>query len=210
MNITNTPWGTPEIQSTIGPGIILVSTARHGGLYLDENRWAELVKTLPEFRSFAGDYWLEEDCDFTVAVILWPDLFDPYCVRSSARYIQSGGARCCKNWLASAAGKKTREIAEKWEAEHFEDWMRFGGSSCDHGWLANLERVGDRKRIERIFPGYPERSVYTQAQLDAESFPFSPSPKPEPRRLAVHFNENDCGGVFDGVSTVTSDADPGL
>jgi len=35
-----------------------------------------------------------------------------------------------------------------------------------------------------------------------------PAPRVISRR--VEFNENDCSGVFDGVNTVTSDADPGL
>jgi len=60
----HSPWG--EIQETkhIGTGLIMVSTARHGGIWVAP----EQLKRMPEhIRSHDG--WYEEDCE--VAMPLW-------------------------------------------------------------------------------------------------------------------------------------------
>ena len=56
-----TPWGEAQTIEKIIPGLVLVSTASHGGVRVG----ASLTKYIPEiFRT--GDNWYEEDCEIEI------------------------------------------------------------------------------------------------------------------------------------------------
>lgn len=73
----STPWGAIQHQTTIAPGIIQVSTASHGGIWLSDDRWQALKAIFPALQSWAGENWLEEDCDWKWAALAFPDEFRP-------------------------------------------------------------------------------------------------------------------------------------
>ena len=73
----STPWGRSQTEREIAPGLLLVTTASHGGLLLAPDRVAELRAKVPSFVPFAGLPWLEEDCDVYAAIALWPEAFQP-------------------------------------------------------------------------------------------------------------------------------------
>src|ERR1700722_1449151 len=59
----STPWGAAQTIKTLAPGILLVSTASHGGLMLD----SAALQDLPEHLRTAGETYgdwrcFEEDC----------------------------------------------------------------------------------------------------------------------------------------------------
>jgi hypothetical protein len=59
----STPWGAAQTIKTLAPGILLVSTASHGGLMLD----SAALLALPEHLRTAGETYgdwrcFEEDC----------------------------------------------------------------------------------------------------------------------------------------------------
>ena len=92
-----TPWGSSDYQKQIAKGITRVSTPRHGGFYLSKERWAELMSIFPQFVSFAGNGWLEEDVDWAVLYAAWPELFSedfyaevnfPQALQSPQRYVK--------------------------------------------------------------------------------------------------------------------------
>ena len=57
---THTPWGPVQTFHKIDEGVVTVSTAGHGGIWLS----AERTKELPDhYKSYAGDPWHEEDED---------------------------------------------------------------------------------------------------------------------------------------------------
>lgn len=78
-----TPWGVADYVTARAPGIVAVSTPRHGGVWLS----AERVAQLPQWaRSFAakwshgwGDQWFEEDSCAAVVVAAWPGVFSTIC-----------------------------------------------------------------------------------------------------------------------------------
>jgi hypothetical protein len=70
-----TPWGPAQSVEQIADGIELVDTAGHGGLRLSAERWELIMEAFPTQTRYAADGWLEEDCDFTLAVLLWPESF---------------------------------------------------------------------------------------------------------------------------------------
>jgi hypothetical protein len=64
-----TPWGMSDSQTKIADGIIEVSTPSHGGIWLSEERKAQLPAGI---KNFTNDltFW-EEDCDWVVPYILF-------------------------------------------------------------------------------------------------------------------------------------------
>ena len=88
---TQTPWGVADWATEIAPGIICYSTSSYGGVWVDDERLAQLhafhggsVKT------FCGQpNWFEEDCDWAYVAIAFQEYFDEETIgeaRMSLRY----------------------------------------------------------------------------------------------------------------------------
>ena len=75
--ITNTPWGPPQTVEVIAHGIFSVSTASHGGFYLDPDRNAEVPDYFKAstFNRLGDSGWYEEDCDWCIPALVFPDEF---------------------------------------------------------------------------------------------------------------------------------------
>ena len=86
----HTPWGPSQSQETLAPGLVRVDTAGHGGYHVSEKRWQEIETMFPAFRSWTGRHWLEEDCDWALAPLTWPDLFSSQSIFDALR---SAGSR---------------------------------------------------------------------------------------------------------------------
>lgn len=73
-----TPWGWSQTEREIAPGILKVTTASHGGIQLDATRSKEFRKKLPTAQLFCGgSTWFEEDCDWALIVVAFPQYFLP-------------------------------------------------------------------------------------------------------------------------------------
>lgn len=118
----NSPWGHVHQSEVIAPGLVSVSTASHGGLCLSEERWASLKKAFPDFHGYAGDGFLEEDCDWAIAAIYWPGEFSARWVHFAVQTVRDYQSSFTKNaggwyfgeartWLLSDAGAEARRIA---------------------------------------------------------------------------------------------------
>ena len=59
----SSPWGTIQHDSIVAPGVHMVDTAGHGGLWVAPHRRAELP---PGWRKRA---WLEEDCEASIGIL---------------------------------------------------------------------------------------------------------------------------------------------
>lgn len=60
-----TPWGEPQTTEILAPGIVLFSTASHGGIWLSPERNKQVPMRIKR-RTFMGNGlrgWYEEDCD---------------------------------------------------------------------------------------------------------------------------------------------------
>lgn len=66
-----TPWGAAQTVTPIGPGIVRVETAVHGGFKLSPQRNALIP---PALRN--GNGWYEEDTEAHIVVMTFPDLYD--------------------------------------------------------------------------------------------------------------------------------------
>lgn len=167
-----TPWGHSDSSREIETGLTWHSTSSHGGYELDAEHWAELMAACPTFRSFTGPGWLEEDCDWAMAVAVWPDLYSGAdcfnAVRTllkrddvPAEFWQVGGAgRTC--WLRSEQQRES--LAGMWEVGG--GWGPVDGAPTLTAWGSHLRRVGTDERKDVVFADYPQKQFYTEAELE--------------------------------------------
>lgn len=86
-----TPWGKADQVRHIGRGIKSVCTPSHGGYYVPP---AELAK-MPEAarKTHAGPGWYEEDCDWCLVALAFPDLFEEPAIAAAVT--------TCENWMTA-------------------------------------------------------------------------------------------------------------
>lgn len=66
----NTPWGPPQSMEKLDDDIFSVSTAGHGGIFVDRERNLKI----PDYMRIASG-WYEEDVDWSIVATAFPRLF---------------------------------------------------------------------------------------------------------------------------------------
>ena len=174
----HTPWGPSQEQRTIAPGLVSVSTASHGGYHVSEDRWQEIERIFPAFKSWAGRGWLEEDCDWAIAALVWPDQFDAQAIFNALRTARSrSDAYITPDWLTSVHGRNVQAIAQGYAAtvagcwEVGGMWAPVDGHPKAWGAMLSRQTNGIRERRSVIFTAYPLQQFYTEAELTELTIP---------------------------------------
>lgn len=210
MKNQHTPWGPAQTSREVAPGITEVSTASHGGLHLSPDLWRQLTDKIPYVAQYAPPCWLEEDCDYCVAVLAFPELFTIGQIRAAVHTF-SGESKYqpgVRHWLATSnTGQALKAQVEAFEKMNAELWEFGGCSSNKRGWMIHLTRIGDRAHQDVQVLDYPDQQFYTDGAIEKIRLPAE---APAPIRPAFNpaFREEDCGGVFDG-ERVWSDTELG-
>ena len=98
MKLRSSPWGKPQQQATVAPGIVQVSTASHGGFYVSTERLAELppaVLTAERFNT--PGHWYEEDCEAYIVAVAFPE------VAVACGVPREAAVKALKNWYPNIA-----------------------------------------------------------------------------------------------------------
>jgi hypothetical protein len=110
----NTPWEESQTVKRLAPGVLVVSTAGHGGLMLK----AEAFQTLPAHIQKAGmrfgEYLCyEEDCAYGLVMEFRPDLYRA----DRQQSLDSWKATMARDYIPDWAAKEGPECIAKIEAE---------------------------------------------------------------------------------------------
>lgn len=81
------PWGAIETMTEIAPGIVQVTTPSHGGIHVSPERLAKMPEELRATPYSAGG-WFEEDCDWALVAVCFPEAFAPEMVAAAKRMIE--------------------------------------------------------------------------------------------------------------------------
>ncbi len=91
--VVHTPWGRPDFTREIAPGIVRYDTPSHGGFYVSPERVAEMPKSLRDFQPFTKTSgpgrWFEEDIDWTIVALAFPQFFEQDVVRFAGNALKS-------------------------------------------------------------------------------------------------------------------------
>ena len=73
----NTPWGIgKECEwSKCAEGVYFVSTPSHGGYLITQERRNAMPEPYKSIPTFAGGNWYEEDCDWALVALSFPEAF---------------------------------------------------------------------------------------------------------------------------------------
>lgn len=167
-----TPWGPSQMVTEYGIGIKCYECAGHGGFHLSPERMAQLPPTLRSFVGYGGVSWYEEDCDWAIVALAFPDYFEPRAIFHAERTARNYHKAETEAFFKTADGQKIVEIADRYLRENGEKYAACGGSSGDNGsWHARYRRVDDGEPVITLTTprggSEPEARLYTYDELIA-------------------------------------------
>ena len=73
----NSPWGIVQDEETIADGIVYVSTASHGGIWVSPELLGRVQKAMRDYAAYwsGSSQWFEEDCAAQCVVVSFPEHF---------------------------------------------------------------------------------------------------------------------------------------
>ena len=85
LNGKSSPWGIVEGEEVIAEGIIYVSTASHGGIWVSRELLPRIQKEMRDYAKYwsGSSQWFEEDCAAQCVVVSFPEFFKPEQVASA-------------------------------------------------------------------------------------------------------------------------------
>jgi uncharacterized protein DUF7007 len=101
---TETPWGPSQSSREIAPGIVRYDTASHGGYYVSPARVASMPKPLRDFKPFAGSCWYEEDVDWCVVALAFPQFWPADAIPAALATLRNYRPELFKEVSAMMAG----------------------------------------------------------------------------------------------------------
>lgn len=116
MTQVSTPWGPAHASRNIAEGITFHTTSSHGGIELGPTRLAMMPAELRSVHPWAGEGWYEEDCDWAIVALAFPQHFSPREVRCAVLTVRGYCPRAAA-YVDSPAGATVRAIAEQGDRE---------------------------------------------------------------------------------------------
>lgn len=175
-----TPWGYAQTTQEIAKGIWRVTTAGHGGYWLAETTLRQLHPAWRGFVGFSGSYqWFEEDCDWAVIALCFPDHFNDYFIYSAFKTLATVeyAKERLQEFLKSTEGRTMLKLMVLWEEDHKHLFQMGSMYSYGRGWDCSAYRIDGRERLVWHQGDYPiYEHPFDKAELAAftvrsEEFP---------------------------------------
>jgi hypothetical protein len=136
-----TPWGPSQSATVHAEGIVEHSTASHGGFQLSTERNARVH---PLMRSEAGFY--EEDCDWAIVAITFPDLFTAYERRCAEKTLKDWSPEAWEAIFGTilAPGESHEKDKRLFHIAHETDWIVIAAITSSHrlGFVECVATIG--------------------------------------------------------------------
>lgn len=125
----STPWGMAQVSRQFADGIVLHSTASHGGFHLDENANGTVHA---HYRNDTEFY--EEDCEWAKVAHAFPQLFTTYERRVADRTLRDTYPDAYERVMSVTLKDGQSHIRDRKEFEkrHRNDWVVIAALNSDH------------------------------------------------------------------------------
>lgn len=166
----NTPWGLSQGATVFDEGVVCHSTAGHGGFHLSPERNGEVH---PMLGSRTG--WYEEDAEWAVVALTFPQLFTSYERKCADRTIRDSWPDAWETIFGRTLAP--RESHEKdrraFEREHAADWVVVSAITSDHhpGFVEVIATIGGKRGA-----GEERRYLVPSAEYRVDRFGFVVDP----------------------------------
>lgn len=125
----STPWGMAQVSRQFADGIVLHSTASHGGFHLNEdaNRTVH-----PLYRARDGHY--EEDCEWSKVAHAFPHLFTTYERRLADRTLRDYFPDAYERVTGAILNGSQSHMRDRqeFESRHRNDWVVIAALNSHH------------------------------------------------------------------------------
>ena len=108
----DTPWGLAQQVADLGGGVLSISTASHGGLFIPKTAAKPIPKRVSDTfceadrKTKDASVWAEEDCEMTIAIALLFDHLDSHALAS-----EFSERAASKEFWTSRAARTASEFA---------------------------------------------------------------------------------------------------
>ncbi|MBY3060320.1 hypothetical protein HF263_30405 [Rhizobium leguminosarum] len=141
---SHTPWGTSQGATVYAEGVASHSTAGHGGFRLSAERNR---KVHPMLRAASG--WYEEDAEWAIVAITFPDLFTPFERRCAERTVKDSWPDA---WEAISGvilqpGESHEKDRRAFDTAHAHDWIVISAITSKHaaGFVEVVATLGGKR-----------------------------------------------------------------
>lgn len=145
----HTPWGNADSQIHYADGIDFFSTPSHGGFRLSAKRLKEMperIRVIPTFCRLP--MWYEEDCDWALVAVAFPQYFDGY------EHFQA--VKTLESYHPEALAQEDKDRAARWLDQNRNLFAKGSEGSTKDGWFVNAySLVNPDEKIGRGFRGMP-------------------------------------------------------
>jgi hypothetical protein len=168
MRITSSPWGRPQSQHILAPGIVRVSCACHGGIFVAPERFAQM----PECFQVAADpdgAWFEEDNEAYLVYLAFPQEFSDRTIWYAVNFILAGDYyAAAKAYVNAETGKVLRERHKRFMDRNGDLYSPGSMSTSGQTWTVRYRRISDDR--EAIASGLTDAEAFTPSPVDVALF----------------------------------------
>lgn len=125
----DTPWGPAQVSTRYGEGVVFHSTAGHGGFDLDES-----ARAMVDPRWGVTGRFFEEDADWAIVAVTFPDLFTIYerkCADRSLRNWHPDGYEAVTG-IELKPGESWVKDETRFRTLHARDWIVISAVTSEH------------------------------------------------------------------------------
>lgn len=166
-----TPWGEADHVEHIADGITRYSTPGHGGYGLSAARLASMPPALRAVPTWAGRGWYEEDVDWALVALAFPDHFDDRALHHAILTVtaKDSSIGAASGWIENTPEGRTLKLrAARWVEEHADHYEPGAMSTSGKGWRISAHRIGGGRSLLIDFPeGVYPPSLFTEADARA-------------------------------------------
>ncbi|HPA47469.1 MAG TPA: hypothetical protein PK395_17010 [bacterium] len=146
-----TPWGMSDSQEAYGPGITFYGTPGHGGFKV----FKKLNRQIHESCRIE-DGWYEEDCDWAIVAVHFPDRFPSDVMESAWKTLRNWHPKAYETITGKEIkpGESYKRDEEIFFRSHENDWVEVSHDRQEGGTVKMLAVKGGRGLWPN--PKYPQ------------------------------------------------------
>ena len=160
IDMVLTPWGVAQTMERVAEGITRYDTSSHGGYRLTPERVAAMPADIRAIKPYAADGWYEEDEDWALVCLAFPECFPPDAFHFAVMTQQHSHPELITPERKAKAGG--------WLSDNGDKWARGSEGTSGKDWFVNAYSLADpSKRMSKVFPGIPLLpSIFTVEQFE--------------------------------------------